>query len=683
MQLRTTLVSGALRTAVVLMALLAGASLCQAQVSTATINGSVTDEQGAVIPGAQLTLTNIETGVNQQTQSNEAGLYRFQNVQIGVYTLDASSDGFTTQRLEPFTLTVNQTTTLDFAMQIGAVTETVEVIATAVQLQSSSAELGQAVEERTVKALPLNGRNFTQMLMLQPGVVMVRPPGSQSLSYTRQIGEAANPAVNGQNNRANVYMLDGVANFETFGNAYAVPPILDAIAEFKVQSHNDSAEFGMGSGGIVNIVTKSGTNDYHGVAFWFLKNDNLNALQFNRTTKDEFRQNQFGGTLGGPVVRNRTFFFGAAQIFRFATPGAQFYNVPTAAQLGGDFSQSGRDIFDPASTVENPDNPGAFVRTQFSNNRIPQDRLDPSILGYLQATGLPKPSSTERPEFNAVDNRSRTTNQEEWQVKVDHHFSARDTAWFRFSTLSQSGLSSGGREGLVNSNQMDAVNFSGSYVHVFNPTMTGQFQFGRSLSDIPTIREFDGLDGASIAQQAGFPSGIFEYRDGPVLSGISAANYFGGTPAIVTNRPANNYQIKGDISIVKGNHTLRFGGDFMFATMSRTQASHGVTYTEITTGDFANSATTGDSVASMLLNYVEASSRRNIVESLRFGGNQGIYFQDSWKATPKLTVNLGLRFDYAWVPQYGTVEDGNIFTGNANTDTGQYASSRCREPARR
>ena len=218
------------------------------QVSTATVNGTVTDEQGAVIPGADLTLTNTETGVTLETQTNEAGVYRLQNVQIGQYTLDASSAGFTTQRLEAFTLTVNQTTTLDFSMQIGAVTETVEVTAAAVQLQSSSAELGQAVEERTVKALPLNGRNFTQMLMLQPGVVMVRPPGSQSLSYTRQVGEAANPSVNGQNNRANVYMLDGVANFETFGNAYAVPPILDAIAEFKVQSHNDSAEFGMGSG---------------------------------------------------------------------------------------------------------------------------------------------------------------------------------------------------------------------------------------------------------------------------------------------------------------------------------------------------------------------------------------------------------------------------------------------------
>lgn len=647
-------------------------ALCLGQVSTATVNGTVTDEQGAVIPGASLTLTNTETGVALGTETNEAGVYRFQNVQIGQYTLEASSAGFTTQKLEPFTLTVNQTTTLDFPMQIGAVTETVEVTAAAVQLQSSSAELGQAVEERTVKALPLNGRNFTQMLMLQPGVVMVRPPGSQSLSYTRQVGEAANPSVNGQNNRANVYMLDGVANFETFGNAYAVPPILDAIAEFKVQSHNDSAEFGMGSGGIVNVVTKSGTNEYHGVAFWFLKNDALNARQFNRETIDPFRQNQFGGTIGGPVVRNKTFFFAATQIFRFSTPGARFYNVPTGAQLGGDFSQSGRDIFDPGQTMEDPANPGAFIRPQFPNNQIPQSRLDQSILGYLQATGLPRPTQTERPQFNAIDNRSRTVDQEEWQVKVDHHFSARDTAWFRFSKLDQAGQSSGGREGLVNSNEMDALNFSGSYVHIFSPSMTGQFQFGRSVSDIPTFREFDGVDAAAIAQQAGFPSGIYEYRDGPVLSGISAANYFGGTPVITTNRPANNYQIKGDISVVKGKHTIRFGGDFMFATMSRTQASHGVTFTELATGDLANSATTGDSIASMILNYAESSSRRNIIESLRFGGNQGVYFQDSWKATPKLTVNLGLRFDYAWVPQYGTVADGNIYTGNANTDTGKY-----------
>ena len=218
----------AFRAAAAALLLLAPA-LCRGQVSTAGINGTVTDPQGSVIPGAELTLTNVETGIVTRSETTATGLYRFQNIQVGRYTLQASAEGFSTQRLEEFTLTVNQQTTLDFALEVGAVTETVEVQAAAVQLQSSSAELGQQVEEKQVRDLPLNGRNFTQMLMLNPGTVMVRPRGSQSLSYTRPVGEAANPSVNGQNNRTNVFMLDGVANFETFGNAYAVPPILDAI----------------------------------------------------------------------------------------------------------------------------------------------------------------------------------------------------------------------------------------------------------------------------------------------------------------------------------------------------------------------------------------------------------------------------------------------------------------------
>ena len=402
----------------------------------------------------------------------------------------------------------------------------------------------------------------------------------------------------------------------------------------------------------------------------------MNARQFNRTTIDPFRQNQFGGTIGGPVIKNKTFFFGAVQIFKFRTPASSFFNVPTSAQLGGDFSQVGRDIFDPGSTREDPNNAGVFLRDQFANNVIPGDRLDQSILSYLQATNLLSPAVTERAQFNAIDTRSRSIDQEEWQFKIDHHFNESNQAWFRYSKLDQRDQGSGGRTGLVSSNEMDALNFSGSYVHIFGPAMVGQFQFGRSISDIPAIREFEGVDAEAVSGQVGFPASISQYRPGTVLSGLAASNYFGGTPSITTNRPANNYQIKGDMTVVKGKHTIKFGGDFLWATMSRTQASHGATFTERATADLANTATTGDSVASMLLNTVDSSSRRNIIESLRLGGNQGLYFQDSWKATQKLTVNLGLRYDYAFVPQYGTVEDGNIFTGNANTDTGQYIVNR-------
>ncbi|MCP5116796.1 MAG: hypothetical protein GY953_38715, partial [bacterium] len=358
-------------TAVVILSLLT--SVAYSQLSTATIVGVVTDPQGAVIPGAGLLLVNEGTGVETRSETNPTGNYRIQNIQVGTYTLAASAEGFSTKKLEAFTLTVNQTATLNIALEVGAVAETVTVEATGVEVQSSTAELGQVVEEKQVVDLPLNGRNFTQMMMLQPGVVTVGMPGSQSLSYTRQIGEATNPSVNGQNNRANVYMLDGVSNFETFGNAWAVPPIIDAIQEFKVQTHNDSAEVGMGSGGIVNVVTKSGTNEIHGTGWYFGKNDALNARKFNEASVTPFKQHQFGATAGGPIIKNKTFVFGAYQGFRFRTPARRYYNVPSQAMLGGDFSGPevrGGQIFDPLTPAEDPAT-GAFLRDPFPGSQIP------------------------------------------------------------------------------------------------------------------------------------------------------------------------------------------------------------------------------------------------------------------------------------------------------------------------
>ncbi|HYO80800.1 MAG TPA: carboxypeptidase-like regulatory domain-containing protein [Bryobacteraceae bacterium] len=658
----------------VMVVILAGfPALTFGQVSTATVLGTVTDPAGAVVPGAAIALVNLQTGVEIRSLTNDTGNYRIQNIQVGTYSLSVSADGFSTKRVDQLTLTVNQTSTLDFSLALGAVAETVKVEASGVEVQSSTAELGQVVQEKQVVDLPLNGRNFTQMMMLQPGVVTVSPPGSQSLSYTRGIGEATNPSVNGQNNRSNVYMLDGVANFETFGNAWAVPPIIDAIQEFKLQSHNDSAEFGAGSGGTVNVVTKSGTNAIHGTGFYFGKNDAFNARQFNQATVNPFKQHQYGGTVGGPVIRNRTFYFGAYQGFRFRSPARQYFYVPTEAMLNGDFSgpeKRGGDIFDPLTTRQDPVT-GAFLRDPFPDNKIPMSRIDQRMLEYLRGTGVPLPVVTDQPRFNALNNRARMLDQEEWQVKVDHNFRANDMVWFRYSSLDQTDSGPGGRTNLVSISEQNSYNMSASWVHIMDPTSTLQVQFGKSISDIPNTVAFENVP-SDLIQKVGLGPELVQYRLGTIVSGFSPADYFGGTPIVQPNRPADNWQLKGTWSKIVGSHTLKIGGDFMSATMRRQQASHGVDFTRRETADLARSATTGDAMASMLLNVPNFSTRRNIIESLRFGGNLGLFIQDSWKVNQKLTVNLGLRFDNAWVPQFGTREELNIFSGNANTDTGEY-----------
>ena len=659
----------AFRAAAAALLLLAPA-LCRGQLSTAGINGTVTDPQGSVIPGAELTLTNVETGIVTRSETTATGLYRFQNIQVGRYTLQASAEGFSTQRLEEFTLTVNQQTTLDFALEVGAVTETVEVQAAAVQLQSSSAELGPASRRKASAGLAAERTQLHPDADAQPGHrhgAATRKPVAQLYPSGRRGGEPVGQRSEQPHQRVHARRR---RQFRDLRQRLRRSAILDAIQEFKVQSHNDQAETAMGSGGTVNVVTKSGTNELHGTVWYFHKNDAFNARQFNLSKVNPFKQHQYGATAGGPIVRNKTFFFGAFQGYRFTRPAQQFYNVPSAAMLGGDFQDVGRDIFDPASTRVGAG--GVFVRDQFANNRIPSGRIDQSMVDYLRLTNLPQPKQTARMGFNAVDTRNNTIDQEEWQVKVDHQFSARDMVWFRFSQLDQRNNNTGGREGLVLARGQQAVNMAASWVHIVDPTSTFQVQFGRSYSDIPSNREFLDIDAESVAQQVGIPSGILQYRDGPVLSGISADAYFGGTPIISTNRPADNWQLKGNFSKIVGNHTFKVGVDFMKATMRRTQASHGSSFAQFETADLQNTAATGDSVASLLLNAVNRSSRRNILESLRFAGNLGIFVQDSWKVSQKLTVNLGMRFDRAWVPQYGTEEDGNIFTGNANTDTGQY-----------
>ena len=398
-----------------------------------------------MIPDAELVLTNVETGIESHGASNSVGNYRFSNLQPGTYTLQASKEGFNTAVIQPFTLNLGQEPTFDFSLEVGAVAETVTVEASGAELQASSAELGAAVTEKQVVDLPLNGRNFTQLLALTPGVAPVSVSQNAGGFSARPVGQFQFPAINGQNSRSNLFMLDGVNNQGQFVSTYAVPPIVDAIQEFKVNSH-DQATFGGALGGVINVVSKGGTNEMHGSAWEFLRNDSLDARNFFRADVTPLKINQFGATLGGPIVKNKTFYFIGYQGYRLRTPADSLYRVPTSANLAGDLSDEPRQIYDPFSTREDPVTAGQFIRDPFVNNQIPGAMLSPGSLAF--ATTLPSPIVTGVSVNNALDATPRRNNQEEYTARLDHVFSEQDSVWFRWSGTIQDNTTSGGRQAI-------------------------------------------------------------------------------------------------------------------------------------------------------------------------------------------------------------------------------------------
>ena len=271
-------------------------------------------------------MRNLDTSIEARAESNTSGNYIFLNIIPGHYSLEASSAGFQTSKVPTINLEVNQTLTLDFNLQVGAVQQTVTVEALGELVQAATSELGAVVVQKQVVDLPLNGRNFTQLLSLSPGVAPISvSQNSGGFGNVASGTQFSFPSINGQTNRSNFFMTDGLNNQGAFSSTYAVPPIIDAIEEFKVNSHNDQAEFGGVLGGIINVATKSGTNDLHGTAWEFLRNNEFNARNTFLANPSVFRQNQFGASAGGPVWipklyngRNKTFFFAAYEGFEYS-----------------------------------------------------------------------------------------------------------------------------------------------------------------------------------------------------------------------------------------------------------------------------------------------------------------------------------------------------------------------------
>ena len=650
-----------------------------AQLFTASINGTVYDPTGRVVPEASLALRNIDIGLERHTSTNSAGNYAFLNLLPSNYTLEASKPGFQTQ-ISAFTLVVNQTATFDFTLEVGAVEQAITVQAVGAEVQSSTSELGAVVTEKQVLDLPLNGRNFTQLLSLTPGVSPVSVAQNRGGFLAGPIGQFSFPSINGQTNRSNMYMLDGIINLSAIVSTYAVPPIIDSVQEFKVQSHNDQAEFGQVLGGVVNVVTKSGTNELHGTAWEFLRNDAFDARNFFLREVTPFRWNHFGATVGGPVVQNRTFFFLGYQGFRLRRPENTFFRVPTEANLRGDLGDIPGQIFDPFTTRENPATPGSFLRDPFLNNQIPQATLDPGMLLFAKTT-LPTPIATGVSDRNALDTTPFKQNQEEYTARLDHIHGDKSFFWFRWSGTIQDIEGSGGRQSLALLNEMRAKNIGVSWVQTFSPTSVLQVQFGRVRSRFDNLRRYRPEvvpDNTALARDVGFSDRFFSnFRSGrDFVPNVGVTDFFSGGENDGLQTPTATWQEKANYSKIVGNHTFKMGGEVSSMLFENLQQTSSVRFAVPQTSNPQNPGGTGSALASFLLNVPDSAVRRNVGNSMKWGGVISFYFQDQWKATPKLTVNLGLRYDRTVIPPFGKPEDGNDQVGDLDLIRGIYVAQR-------
>ena len=482
------------------------------QGATGAINGTLSDASGAVIPGAKVVLRNVATGVETTTASNDVGLYVFPSLAPGRYTLAFSKEGFATVHQAEFSLAVNQTLTYDVTVPVAGTTKVVEVTAPVAQVETSTAELGTAIQETQVDNLPLNGRNFTQLLELTPGVSPVstgQNSGGGGGFAGNAIGSFTFPSVNGQTNRSDMWLLDGFVDYAFVGN-YGVEPILDSIQEFKVQSHNDDSAYGQALGGIVNVVMKSGTNQYHGSGWEFLRNNDLDARNTFVANVTPYRQNQFGGSVGGPLVpphfsggAPKTFFFASYEGFRSSRAAETLFTTVTPQELQGDFSASATPIYNPFTTEVNPSNPTQLIATPFTGNQISPGLFDPTTVALAKAL-FPAPVATSVPGINGIDTTPNVMRQDSASLRFDHQFSDRTSGWVRYLGNTQPDVSSGGIPSEKSDLFLHGYQAGGALTHTFGDGReVAVFRFGRTSMQDNVEGLFPGIPG-NLWQTAGF-----------------------------------------------------------------------------------------------------------------------------------------------------------------------------------
>lgn len=655
---------------VISLALIGGAQLASGQNVTAAITGTVVDPGGAPINGAEVVARDVDRGTVFTTKTNESGIYNFTRIPIGNYEVRATAAGFDTAVQPPLTLVLNQTARIEFKMKVGSVTETVEVSSALPQLQTDTTQVSTLIDNRTVNSIPLATRNYVELTLLSPGSIT---PDNSTFNNGDNTVNGGRPYINGNREQANNFILDGMDNNQVSDNLLGYTPAPDAIQEFNLITSNAPAEFGNFQGGIVNATIKSGTNQFHGDVWEYFRNDVLNANQWenkfggpgNELPKPKLRWNMFGGTVGGPIIKNKLFFFADYQGQRFDHPStSQFITVFTAPERNGDFSGLCTAGFsnglcnNPTQQLKNP-----ITGAMFPNNQIPT-ALENPVAKNLFASSFYPALVNNQPINNAVNTYAQAFDTNQGDVKIDWNASGKDVISGRYSQGFQSNsptnsvaiLGNTAGAGNAGSSNAPTHNLVAQWTHTFSPNLMNELRLGGNWITVDTGVSFNSSLG-----NFGSSLGIANANNvGPGLLGLA---FGGGQPSgpnagtltNIGNSLVNQHfattvmQLDDGLVITHGKHVFKTGFQLWNYRINAFYSGNNGEYGSI----IFNGAFSGNAGSDFFLGYPSATGQgipccRNWHQrNWTIAG----YGQDDWRVTPTLTLNLGLRYE-AHTPWY-------------------------------
>jgi hypothetical protein len=636
---------------------LAAGTALLAQLQDGRIVGIVSDPQHAVVPGATVTVTNTGTNISETVTTDTSGNYVVTPLDPGAYTVSAVATGFQTTVRNGIELTVGQSAEVDLGLVIGATATRVEVNTTTPMLSTESGSLGQVISNTQVVDLPLNGRTFTELAQLSPGAVFLAATGNTQNVRPEAVNGNVISGISGQQT---VFLLDGADVTEYHEGGTYIQTSIDALQEFSVEQNSYSAEFS-GGGGTFNSTTKSGTNQFHGDLFEFLRNEKFDARNFFALQRNELKRNQFGATLGGPLSipkiysgKDRTFFFLSYEGERQLQGNVTVTPVPSVAQRNGDFSAAGlKKIYDPLTTA-------AGTRTQFPGNMIPQNRFVQPALYFNQFIPFPNSGT------NYVSNPVSDYDDDKVVIRLDQTINANNKLFARYSTDRNRETDFAAFPALGSSYlQGPATNIAGALTTTLGTKVVNELVLSHLGGQYRSTAYFQG-QGVNQDTAAGIDPSTLAGLQNPATSTFPIFTFSGYIGTVLTGqvndgRPKSQnramYELADSLSWVKGKQILKFGTRITrrSAELIDSRTSDGsFTYSGIMTQNPASSAGTGDAFADWMLGYPANASRGNYAT---YWGGIGTYWhfyaQDDWKVSETLTLNLGLRYEYSpWMTPY-------------------------------